>query len=460
VAIREKLKIIGNKAKSKLSQDSRNNRAVLTGAITLAVRGLSLLTGLVSIPITAQYLGKEQFGIWLLLSTFMGWVTLADLGLTNSLVNTLTTSLARDDRKKAKQAVSSAFFPMVALSIFLLFTTILLSNFIPWEKSLNIHLSTAVQQDTRWAIVVAMCFFAIKIPLSIPRCIYNAHQEGYIYQCWIGLANILSLLSLFISQYYHANLPWLLGTFFGAVIVGDIFAGIDIFYFRRPWLYPEYSSCNMHLLQDLLKIGFQFWVAQVVAICIFQTDLIIVANLFGVVEVATYGTLMKLFTIVEAVSSSFLTPLWPAYSDANTRGDYQWIRKTFQRSVVYTFIWSICAGGVITVLSPMILHQWLGKDTYISPALPVSMLITFVLIGTSYCIAMLVNGLGRLKKQTIFAPMSAVCNLVLSIILGKAIGVNGVTIATTISVLIFSVVAQLWLNNIYEFIQPKQHTED
>ena len=437
--IRQKLGAISKHARGRLTKDSRNSKAALTGVITLVVRAISIGTGLISIPITAGYLGKEQFGVWLLLSTLMSWITLADLGLTNSLVNVLSTALAQGDGLTAKKSVASAFFPMILLGMVLLTTSIVSSFFVPWDRVLNIRLSSSLQQDTRMAITVAMCFFAVRIPLSIPRCIYSAYQQGYIYQLWIGLVNILSLISLFVAQYYRVNLPWLLGIFFGVVMLGDLFAGIDIFYFRHRWLKPKFTDCDPSSFRDLLKVGFQFWIAQISAICIFQTDLIIVAQLFGVVEVGTYGVLLKLFSTIEMISSSFVTPLWPAYSDAKARGDYRWINQTFRNSLVGASIWSIGAGVILVFLSPILLKYLIGKDVYLIPELPLYMLLTYVLICTSQCVAVLVNGLGRLKFQSYVAPMSAVANLLLSFWLGKAIGIQGVTLATAICILVFSV---------------------
>jgi O-antigen/teichoic acid export membrane protein len=439
VNLYQKFGSIYQKMKRKLPQDSRNSQAALTGIITLAVRFISIGSGLLSISITARYLGKEQFGVWLLLSTFMNWVALADLGLTNSLTNILATALAKEDRQTAKQSVASAFFPMVGLGIILLAIALISSLFIAWEGVLNLHLSPASAIDTRMAIVVAMCLFAISIPLSIPRCIYNAYQQGYTYQLWVGLGNILSLISLFVAQYYQANLAWLLGTFFGMRIVGDLFAGWHLFYIRQPWLLPKLANCNLALFKDLTKVGSQFWIAQVCSIVIFQTDLIIIAQLFGAVEVGTYGVFLKLFSIIDVVSSSFLLPLWPAYSDAKAKGDYQWIQKKLQSSIVAVSIWSIGMGGLLTIFSPILIKALVGKDLDFPPSLPLYMLLTYVLISLGNTTAMLVNGLGELKLQSFVAPISAIANLVLSILLGKAIGVQGVTLSTAICTFIFSI---------------------
>jgi O-antigen/teichoic acid export membrane protein len=437
MSIYKKIAGIGQKARGKLFKDARNRKAALTGLVTLVVRGTFVGTNLLSIPITKQYLGIEQFGVWILLSTMMSWIALADMGLTNSLVNFLSTALANNDGKKAQKAVSSASFPILGIGIVLLFTALFLSGLVPWEQVFNLRISSSLQKETRWAITVSMCLFALRIPLSIPRCLFTAYQQGYIYQLWVGLANLTSLLSLFVAQYYRVNLPWLIGIFFGLSMSGDLLAGIDMFYFRQKWLRPTWSSCDFRLFKGLIKTGFQFWIAQICAICLFQTDLLVVSQLFGVVEVATYGVLLRLFSIIEAVSSSFVTPLWPAYSDAKARGDYQWIRKTFWNSILGASIWSIGMGSLLVFLSPTILKYWLGKDVFLVPELPFYMLLTYGLISTTHCVGILVNGLGRLRVQSFAGPMASVCNVGLSILLGKMIGIQGVTLATTLCLFFF-----------------------
>jgi O-antigen/teichoic acid export membrane protein len=440
VKIIQHLRSIKTRVKDKLKQDPRNKQALLTGVTSVTVRFISIATSLISIPVTAQYLGKEQFGVWLLLSTFMNWMSIADLGLANSLVNSLSYSLAKGDGKVARQSISSAFFPMSILGLILLLFCGLLSFYSHLDEYLNIQVSTSLQSDTHWSIAVAICFLAVKIPLSISRCIFTAYQQGYIYQLWIGLTNLLSLISLFVLQYYHASLPFLLGGFFGCTVLGDILASIDIFYFRQSWLKPKLSMCSFNVFISLFKTGIQFWIIQICAICIFQTDLVIVSQLFGLTEVSIYGVLSKLFSIIEGVAASFLSPLWPAYGNAKAHGDYLWIRKTFWTSVIGSLIWSITSGSILLIFSPVLVNSFLGERTYFSMQIPMYMLITSVLLCLSQCIAMLINGLGEIRTMFLSAPLAAVTNIILSITLGKSMGIHGITFATAICILVFSII--------------------
>jgi hypothetical protein len=72
------------KFKSSDRGQSRLFKAGLTGVSGLAFRFLGMAIGLISVPLTAKYLGAERYGLWLTLSTFLGWGGMADFGLVNS----------------------------------------------------------------------------------------------------------------------------------------------------------------------------------------------------------------------------------------------------------------------------------------------------------------------------------------------------------------------------------------
>jgi O-antigen/teichoic acid export membrane protein len=415
----------------------RIRRAGVTGITSVAVKGISIIAGLVTIPLTAKYLETETFGLWLILSNLLNWISIADLGLANSLTNALAIADGKEDRKIAQEAVSNAVYLMLAIAIILVAVFLILTPFINWERVFNLSSPTA-KQDIEASIYVCWILFVLRLPLSIPGRIYGAYQEGYYYQLWSALGSLSSVISLITAIHIHANLPLLIVAYFGTLLIGDVFSTIHLFGFRRKWLIPKHKYFNWLQSKWLLKTGIQFWIAQISAILIFQTDLIIVAHLFGTSAVASYGVVLKLFSIVIYISSSFIISLWPAYSEASTRGDFTWIVKTFKSSIIFTFIWSVCIGILIAIFSPQIMKFLVNQQAIPPNNLVLAMLFTTVLNCISQCVAMLVNGLGELKLQTIIAPVSAISNIVLSILLGNLIGVSGVAWSTGICIFIFS----------------------
>ncbi|MBW4665960.1 MAG: oligosaccharide flippase family protein [Cyanomargarita calcarea GSE-NOS-MK-12-04C] len=418
----------------------RVRQAGLTGIITLAVRGITTIAGLFSIPITSQYLGPERFGIWLIISTFLTWVSAADFGLANSLTNALATADGQEDRKAAKEAVSSTFWLMVGTSLVLLVIFLITHPYIAWERVFNVNSETA-KADVSLATFICFILFILRLPLSIPGRIYGAYQEGYFYQLWVGLSSIISVVTLILAIYLHASLPVLITAFFGTLLLGDLFSAIHLFSFHKQWLRPDIKYFSWLKSKYLFKIGFQFWIAQISAVLIFQTDIIIVSQLFGVIEVASYGVTFRLFTIIGLIQSAFIIPLWPAYVEASSKNDFSWIIKIFKKSVYLSLFWSLSAGTTLVIVSPQIVSSLVSQDAIPQQNLLFAMLFTCVLTSIAQCVAMLVNGLGEIKLQAFVAPISAICNLLLSVILGNLIGVSGVAWATGICVLLFSLLA-------------------
>jgi O-antigen/teichoic acid export membrane protein len=423
---------------SQIHSSNRSKRIALTGLATLGSKGINVLAGFISIPLTASYLGAERFGLWLTLSTLLSWVSLADLGLANSLTNVVATADAQENPRHAQTAISSAFWLMTIIGIVLAVGFALCYPSIDWQQVFNVS-SMSIAQEAGWAALIGFMFFVLRLPFSVPSRVYIAYQEGYLYQLWVGLGSCLSLVALSSCIYLKASLPVLVGTFFGSSLLADILAAIHLFYWHRPLTKPVLASFRWDKSMELLKIGIQFWIVQISAIVFLQTDLIMVAQLFGAKAVATYGVALKLFTIVGLVQAAFLAPLWSAYSEALARRDIVWIVKTFKSSVKTSLIWSIFAGGSISALSPWLISHLIGVESAPQIDLTIAMFFLAVFTAVGQCIGYLMNGLGKVSSQAIYGAIAAITNLVLSIILGKMFGLAGVTWATTIAIAIFSI---------------------
>ncbi|WKX78165.1 hypothetical protein [Zobellia laminariae] len=73
------------------------------------IKGTSILIGFYMVPLTIGYVDKEQYGVWLTLSSVVGWFSFFDIGLGSGLRNKLALALANDEMEKAKSYVSSTY---------------------------------------------------------------------------------------------------------------------------------------------------------------------------------------------------------------------------------------------------------------------------------------------------------------------------------------------------------------
>jgi O-antigen/teichoic acid export membrane protein len=427
-----------------VSKSSRNYKVLLTGFTSIVAKGGVAAANILSLPLLAKYLGQERFGVWLVASSFLAWSSIADLGLANTLKNNLAEADGQGDLPRAQQAVTSTVLAISGLTAILLTVLFIGNPLIPWPKIFNIQ--QGATEIITFGLVCGLIFIA-RIPLAIPGQIYSGYQEGYYYQVISGATSILALLMLGLGTKTGGDLPTLAWAFFGTMLVADVFAGWHLFGWHRPALRPTSKSFDRSVASKILRSGLQIWIAQISAIAVFQTDLIIVTQLFGAQEVAIYGVVLRLFTIISWLQGAFLYPLWPAYAEAAARGDRAWVLTTFRRSIIISLAMSLTIGGALSIAMPYLVKTWINQNAQVDPLLLVGMVSTAVLTTVGTAISILGNGLGKIRFQATMAPMFALTNLGLSILLGKLLGVAGVTIATSVSVLIFSVLAvggNLW----------------
>jgi hypothetical protein len=58
----------------------RYRRVVLTAGSSFINKGVTAVTGLISVPLTVHYLGAERYGLWMTISSTIAFLTFADLG--------------------------------------------------------------------------------------------------------------------------------------------------------------------------------------------------------------------------------------------------------------------------------------------------------------------------------------------------------------------------------------------
>ena len=418
------------------SNDRRIRRAGLTGIATLVARGVTVSLGLITLPLTSHYLGKERFGLWLTLSSFIAWFAVADLGLANSLVNALSTADGKDDRLRARQAVASVFWMVTAIAIAAVLLCLSVAPLVPWARIFNVESPRAVAEITP-AVIAVLIFCALRLPASIVGSIYLAYQEGYVYQIWNGLSGLLAAFGLWAAIRLQAGLPWLCAAFLGAMLLADLVSAIHMFRSRRNWLAPLPRHFDWPRAKWLMRRGAQFWIAQTSTILLLQTDLVIVSWLFGASEVTGYGTALRLFTLVGAVQTAFVAPLWAAYGEASASGDAAWVSRTFKRSIRVSLLWAVPATIVMFAAMPWLFGFLVPADVTTSAPLRLAMMITEIINSITRCIAMLLNGLGAPRTLAIIGPTGGLANIVLSLCWGKMIGTPGVAWATAVCLSFF-----------------------
>ena len=95
----------------------------------------------IMVPMTINYINPVQYGIWLTVSSIIGWMNFFDIGLGLGLRNKVAHSLALDEYDNIRKYVSTTYaaLSIIAFTFFIAF--FIVSYYIDWNKLLNLSSS-------------------------------------------------------------------------------------------------------------------------------------------------------------------------------------------------------------------------------------------------------------------------------------------------------------------------------
>ena len=424
---------LGVSRASPQDQRARRTRSVVQGtASALAGRIVGFAVGIITIPLTVRYLGGERYGIWITISSALTFLSFTDFGLANSMTNALGRAYGEDDRQAAQRYVSSAFFVLCVIALFVL---IAFGTSVPYLARFLFPNArdAALRSEIVSALTIAITIFALNFPLLTVNRVLAAHQESTIANLWMMAANIANLIAILAVIWFHGGLPWLvLGcSTFG--LLTNATSAFWLFGFHKPWLRPQLVAVDFTFVKRLFSEGWKFFVIGTGWMINSQTDNMVIAHYLGAAQVTPYSVTFRLFALATMMQTLVYPSLWPAYTEAFAQKDFEWIRRIFRSSFKLSFLATLPIVLVLVIFGRPIIRFWAGAAAVPPFSIIIWMAIWNLMLSCAYVASCLLSATGHLKGMTIYGTITAILNLTLSIILVQIYGIAGVIAGSVIA---------------------------
>lgn len=417
-------------------------------AISLILKGFTVAISLLLVPMTIRYVNSTQYGIWLTLSSMIAWFNFMDIGLANGLKNKIAEANANNQAASVKAYVSTTYAILMAIgaTIFILF---LVGNFfLDWSRILNFH--DASLPNLNGIAVIIIGTFCVQFLLQPLSSMLAAFQAGAAVSVIFAIGQVGCLVGIFLlTRFSSGSLLYLVLILTCTPLLVQVLA--TFWYFRNKYARyrPSYRAIDLKHAKSLLGTGGVFFFVQIGSLLLFQTDNIVISQLFGPPQVTVFNICYKLFSVVSMVFTIAMTPLWPAFTDAYAKNDIGWIKGVFDKMYKYFYLLAACAIGLIFI-SPRIFEIWLGGS--VDVPLELSVVMAAYVIGICWMTIQcyFVNGIGKIKIQLYLYIVSTVVNIPLAILFGHRFGVMGVTLSNLLVVIVMSVLLQMQCKKIID----------
>jgi len=424
---------------------NRSNNLKKNILFSFAFKGLNILLSLCLVPITMEFISNKNYGIWLTLSSIIGWISFFDIGLGNGLRNKFTEAIALRKIKLAKIYVSTtyAILTIIILSIMILF--LFVNNFINWSKILNS--SSDVGVDLNFLASVVFSCFSIQFILQLINTILIANQQPSKSAAVSFFTNLFTLIIIFIlSKTIKGNLL-LVGLIYSVIpVLVLIIYSFILFQGEYKQFAPSLKYIRFKFANKLTTLGFRFFIIQITAIVIFQTNNVIITQLFGPDQVTPYNIAFKYFGVISMGATIIMSPLWSAFTDAWTKKDIDWIKETVIK-LQYIWLALLITGLIMLYISPIIYKTWLGNKIQISFEISLWMCIFFLISSWNMIYVQFLNGVGKISLQLISGIFGTLIIIPVSYVFAEIYGIKGILITQSLLVLI---------NTLWTYLQYKK----
>lgn len=402
----------------KLSTDNYN---ILSNIfISFAIKGLSLLVSVFSLPIYVHFFGGQVvLGIWFTLISILNWVLNFDLGLGNGLRNKLPYCFKNGLEMEAKSYISSTYFGMFVLIVIWMFLGLLLIPRVNWSNLLNFSTKIINEDTVRLSILIIFFGILLQFFFKIISSIIFAMQKSSLVNFLDFLANFLSVSLILLSPKFSSednrliymswinvisvNIPYIAATFF-------------VFGSRLKNYRPSYSFISIKKTREVLNIGVIILWLQLIFMIISNTNEFLIAHFYKTSAVVDYQIYNKIFGVIGSVSSLALIPIWSAVTKAESEENFNWIKKLNSYLLKFSVV-ILILNLILVPFLQLIVDVWIQKNYIIivnwySIVFAIYYFIFFIHnVNTS-----IGNGISFFRVQIIFMTIAAFLDIPLSIL--------------------------------------------
>lgn len=403
----------------------RYTRALASSGAGLVSQAVQIGTALLTVPLALNYLGSERYGLWMTLSSVAIVITFADLGVGIGLQNELARCLGAGDRTGAQAALSvgSAFY----LSIFALIMLVCMPLVarVPWGKWIAVE-SAVARAEMVPAFRVVILGLAVGLLAGLAQRVLDAHQQGYQSQLAMTGGRVISVACLLLAIQWKGGMATLVAT---VVVVPYLFVlGTGIrFAIREHWLIPSLRAVRLSTLKGLLATGGIGLLAVAAYAVLCNGAPFVIATRWGAGQVTSYAVTMRIVTLATGMLFVLLSPLWPAYGEAFARGDTDWVRTAFRRSLSAAAPLFGAGFIVLALFGRPLIRFWTGSDAAVPSASLLWACAVFGLLSIwNVAASTLLNGLGHFLGQGTYGLACAIGFLWLSSQSPGGWGIEGV----------------------------------
>ena len=409
----------------------RVRKSMINAEVNLLFYFLMLFLNFFSRKIFLDNLGADFIGLSGTLSSILGYLNLAELGITACIGYFLFKPLQSNNRKEIQEILSLLGYLYNWIGCFILAGGILISLFFPLIFA-KAELGLGIIYFTFYSFLGSSL---IGYFINYRQTLLSADQKNYLVAIYLQSANLIRLILQIVLAYTYKNpFVWVgiefLFSVFGCIVLNW---KIDKEY---PWLNVDKRQGKQLLKKypEVIAKTKQVFIHKLKDFALIKSDELFIFFFVSLKMVAFYGNYMiiisKLISLFSAVTGSVGASVGNLVAEGNKSNMLKvfWEFTTIQHTIAAILSFSLYA-----FLEPFVFH-WLGAE-YIMDHRILILLVVFIYISNSRTSVDSFNYAHGLYADVWSAWAELIINVSVTIICGLKWGIIGILLGKITSLL-------------------------
>ena len=415
------------------SSSERKSGAVLSYVSII----LSTLVQLLYTPLLIRMLGQSEYGLYSLVSSIIGYLTVLDLGFGNAIV--VYTAKYRAQKKYDEEKKLHGMFFVVFCVIGLVAGLLGLGLFFLAPTIFGSTMTNLELEKMKIMLLILAFNLAITFPFSIYSSIINAYEK-FTFQKLMSIFNTLMKPLLMIPLLF-------LG--YKSIAMSIVITVVNIIVLLSNYIYCKkkldinikFYGFDKKLFKTIFGYSFFIFLGVIVDKVNWSVDQFVLGAVSGTVAVSLYSVASNLNTLFINLSTAVSGVLLPKMSKmvANNASNDELTNEFIKVGRIQYLIVFLMASG-LTLFGKEFIITWVGKE------FTTSYYIALILI-LPLCVPLIQNlGLSIMqaknmhKFRSILLAVVAIVNIAISIPLAKLYGGVGSAIGTSLSLIVGNII--------------------
>lgn len=402
-------------------------------ALAMAAKLVSMAVAVLSVPLLLQLLGTHDYGIWVTLTSLIAFISLLDLGVGNSMRNSVA-SMSPTGADAVRLEFIGFFRLLCAVALLALAGFALMAP----------HLDLAEgHQGAVWLLYGPLLML---LPLLLGSSVLKGARAT-------GTQSVLQSASTWCFFGFIVLLAWRHHT--PAIVDLAIawtlcyVAGLLVIFALalRTLQLPATRLLQgplMSLPTGRLRIGLEFLVLQLSSLVLYSLGNMLVFHHLGATEVARYDTVNKIFQVGLSFYTIVIGVMWSEIAKFRAAGDAAALTRTLWRLTAIAGAFSmISLAGAFLV--PELIGLWVGHRVQVTrvEALAIAGLVSVQSLG--YVGAVFMNAFEKIRLQIAMAIVSISLMVPLtSLFVHKSMGISSVPLAAMLLTMLPMLICNLY----------------